>query len=81
MVVTSDGEAIGNPKFFARDEKNLARAQRQLCKKKKGSRNRENAANNVLAEGLSVAACGEPVRPERAKSQSGKPRRSRKALP
>jgi putative transposase len=202
MVVTSAGEQIGNPKFFARDEKKLARAQRRLCKKKKGSRNREkarasvarihariadrrrnyqhqlstrlirenqticveslrvknmvknhclaksihdvgwgefvrqleykavwygrtlikidtffpsskrcfacghvletlsleerewtcpkcgvhhdrdlNAANNILAEGLSVAACGEAVRPERAKAQSGKPRRSRKALP
>ncbi len=201
MVVTSDGEAIGNPKFFARDEKKLARAQRRHAKKKKGSRNREkarrkvarihariadrrrnyqhqlstrlirenqticveslrvknmvknhclaksihdvgwgefvrqleykavwygrtlikidtffpsskrcfacghvletlslderewtcpkcgvhhdrdkNAANNILAEGLSVAACGETVRPERAKAQSGKPRRSRKAL-
>jgi putative transposase len=202
MVVTSAGEAIGNPKFFARDEKKLACAQRRLCKKKKGSRNREkarrkvarihariadrrrnyqhqlstriirenqticveslavknmvknhclaksihdvgwgefvrqleykaawygrtlvkidtffpsskrcfdcghvletlpleerswtcpkcsvhherdlNAANNILAEGLAVAACGETVRPERAKAQSGTPRRSRKALP
>jgi putative transposase len=202
MVVTSDGEAIGNPKFFARDEKKLARAQRRLSKKKKGSRNREkarrkvarihariadrrrnyqqqlstriirenqticveslrvknmvknhclaksihdvgwgefvrqleykaawygrtlikidtfypsskrcfdcghvletlslderewtcpkcgvhhdrdlNAANNVLAEGLSAAACGETARPGRAKAQKGKPRRSRKALP
>jgi putative transposase len=206
MVVTSEGEAIGNPKFFVRDEKKLARAQRRLCKKNKGSRNREkarrkvarihariadrrrnyqqqlsslsnldtrlirenqticveslrvknmvknhclaksihdvgwgefvrqleykaawygrtlvkidtffpsskrcfacghvletlslderewtcpkcgvhhdrdlNAARNVLAEGLSVAACGEPVRPARAKAQAGKPRRSRKA--
>ena len=202
MVVTSDGEAIGNPKFFARDERKLARAQRRLSKKKKGSRNREkarrkvarihariadrrrnyheplstrikrsnqticveslavknlvknhclaksihdvgwgefvrqleykaawygrtlvkidtfspsskrcfdcghvlddlsldvrewtcpkcgvhhdrdiNAARNVLAEGLSVAACGETTRPGRAKAQKGKPRRSRKALP
>jgi putative transposase len=202
MVVTSDGEAIGNPKFFARDEKKLARAQRRLSKKKKGSRNREkarrkvarvhariadcrrnyqhqlstrlirenqticveslrvknmvknhclaksihdvgwgefvrqleykaawygrtlikidtffpsskrcfacghvletlsldvrswtcpkcgvhhdrdiNAAHNILAEGLSVAACGEAVRPELAQAHSGKPRRSRKALP
>src|SRR5690349_12732331 len=202
MVVTSDGEAIGNPKFFARDEKKLARAQQRHAKKKKGSRNREkarrkvarihariadrrrnyqhqlsiriirenqticveslavknmvknhclaksihdvgwgefvrqleykaawygrtlvkidtffpsskrcfdcghvletlslderewtcpkcgashdrdiNAANNVLAEGLSVAACGETVRPGRAKAPKGKPRRSRKALP
>jgi len=202
MIVTSDGEAIGNPKFFARDEKNLAHAQRRMSKKKKGSRNREkakrkvarihariadrrrnyqqhlstriirenqticveslrvknmvknhslaksihdvgwgefvrqleykaawygrtlckidtffpsskrcfdcghvletlaleerewtcpkcgvhhdrdkNAANNILAEGLSVAACGETARPERAKARTGKPRRSRKALP
>jgi putative transposase len=202
MVVTSAGEAIGNPKFFARDEKKLARAQRRHAKKKKGSRNREkarrkvarihariadcrrnyqhqlstriirenqticveslrvknmvknhclaksihdvgwgefvrqleykaawygrtlikietffpsskrcfdcghvletlslderewtcpkcgvhhdrdiNAANNMLAEGLSVAACGETVRPERAQAQSGTSRRSRKALP
>jgi putative transposase len=202
MVVTSDGEAIGNPKFFARDEKKLARAQRRLCKKKKGSRNREkarrkvarihariadrrrnyqqqlstrlirenqticveslrvknmvknhclaksihdvgwgefvrqleykaawygrtlikietffpsskrcfacghvletlsfderewtcpkcgvhhdrdiNAAHNILAEGLSVAACGETVRPERPQARKGTPRRSRKALP
>src|SRR5579884_2485626 len=201
MVVTSAGEAIGNPKFFARDEKKLACAQRRLCKKKKGSRNREkarrkvarihariadrrrnyqhqlstriirenqticveslavknmvknhclaksihdvgwgefvrqleykaawygrtlvkidtffpsskrcfacghvldelpldvhewtcpkcgvhhdrdiNAANNILAEGLSVAACGETVRPERAQAPSGTSRRSRKAL-
>jgi putative transposase len=38
-----------------------------------------NAANNILAEGLSVAACGETARPEQAQAQSGKPRRSRKA--
>jgi putative transposase len=202
MVVTSDGEAIGNPQFFARDEKKLARAQRRLSKKKKESRNREkarrkvarihariadrrrnyqhqlstriirenqticveslrvknmvknhclaksihdvgwgefvrqleykagwhgrtlvkidtffpsskrcfacghvletlsleerewtcpkcgvhhdrdlNAARNILAEGLSVAACGETVRPERAQAPSGTSRRSRKALP
>jgi putative transposase len=202
MVVTSAGEAIGNPKFFARDEKKLAHAQRRHAKKKKGSRNREkarrkvaripariadcrrnyqhhlstriirenqticveslrvknmvknhclaksihdvgwgefvrqleykaawygrrllkietffpsskrcfdcghvletlslderswtcpkcgvhhdrdiNAANNILAEGLSVAACGETGRPERAQAQSGTSRRSRKALP
>jgi putative transposase len=47
MVVTSAGEAIGNPKFFARDEKKLARAQRRLSKKKKGSRNREKARRKV----------------------------------
>jgi putative transposase len=38
-----------------------------------------NAAKNVLAVGLAVAACGEAVRPGRAKAQPGKPQRSRKA--
>src|SRR5205823_4684866 len=47
MVVTSDGHAFGNPKFFARDQKKLARAHRRLCKKKKGSRNREKARRKV----------------------------------
>ena len=47
MVVTSDGEAIGNPKFFARESAKLARAQRRLCKKNKGSRNREKARRKV----------------------------------
>jgi putative transposase len=38
-----------------------------------------NAAKNILAAGLAVAACGEAVRPGRAKAQPGKPQRSRKA--
>ncbi len=37
-----------------------------------------NAANNVLAAGLAVAACGESVRPGRVKDQPGMTRRSRK---
>ena len=38
-----------------------------------------NAAKNVLAAGLAVAACGEAVRPGAVKAKPGKPRRSRKA--
>ena len=38
-----------------------------------------NAAKNVLAAGLAVAACGEAIRPGRAKARSGKPQRNRKA--
>jgi putative transposase len=33
-----------------------------------------NAAKNVLAAGLAVSACGEAVRPGRARALSGKPR-------
>src|SRR2546430_2753719 len=47
MVITSDGHTYGNPKFFAKDEKKLAKAQRRHAKKKKGSKNRAKARLNV----------------------------------
>lgn len=46
-VVTSEGKQYGNPKFFAKDEKKLARAQRQHAKKNKGSQNRRKAQLKV----------------------------------
>jgi putative transposase len=47
LVITSDGQTFGNPKFFAKDEKKLAKAQRRHAKKKKGSKNREKARRKV----------------------------------
>jgi putative transposase len=47
MVVLSTGESVGNPRYLARDEKKLAKAQRRLAKKKKGSRNRTKARQTV----------------------------------
>jgi putative transposase len=47
MVITSDGHTYGNPKFFHKDEKKLARAQRCHAKKKKGSKNRDKARLKV----------------------------------
>ena len=47
MVITSDGHTFGNPKFFAKDEKKLAKAQRRHAKKKKGSKNRAKAKLKV----------------------------------
>jgi putative transposase len=47
FVALSTGEMVGNPKFFAKDEKKLARAQRRHAKKKKGSKNREKARLKV----------------------------------
>jgi putative transposase len=47
FVVLSDGEVVGNPKFFRKDEKKLAKAQRRHAKKKKGSKNREKARKKV----------------------------------
>jgi len=47
FVVLSDGEVVGNPKFFHKDEKQLAKAQRRHAKKKKGSKNRDKARKKV----------------------------------
>ncbi len=47
MVILSTGETVGNPKYFARDEKKLAKAQRRLAKKQKGSQNRAKARRKV----------------------------------
>ena len=47
MVITSDGHTYGNPKFFHKDEKKLAKAQRRHARKQKGSKNRDKARKNV----------------------------------
>ena len=47
MVILSTGEAVGNPKFYAKDERRLAKAQRRHAKKKKGGNNREKARRKV----------------------------------
>jgi len=47
MVALSTGESVGNPRYFAKDEKRLAKAQRRLAKKKKGSKNRNKAGLKV----------------------------------
>src|SRR2546422_798623 len=47
MVILSTGEQVGNPQFFRKDEKKLAKAQRRLTKKQKGSRNRAKARLKV----------------------------------
>jgi putative transposase len=47
MVILSTGETVGNPKFFVKDERKLARAQRRHARKKKGSKNREKARVKV----------------------------------
>jgi len=47
MVALSTGESIDNPKFYAKDEKCLAKAQRRHARKKKGSKNRAKARLKV----------------------------------
>ncbi|MFG2843895.1 RNA-guided endonuclease InsQ/TnpB family protein [Kitasatospora sp. NPDC048296] len=47
LVTLSTGEKITNPKHERRDRKRLARAQRELARKAKGSNNREKARRKV----------------------------------
>ena len=43
----SNGENVGNPRFFRKDEKALAKAQRRLAKQTRGSRARRKAKKVV----------------------------------
>lgn len=47
LVTLSTGEKIDNPRFAARDAKRLAKAQRALAHKQKGSKRREKAKRRV----------------------------------
>jgi putative transposase len=47
LVTLSTGEKIGNPRHERRDRARLARAQRELSRKAKGSANREKARHKV----------------------------------
>jgi putative transposase len=39
-IVPSRGEPVDNPRFLVKDEQRLAKAQRRLARKQKGSKNR-----------------------------------------
>jgi putative transposase len=47
LVVTSDGEIIANPGFLRAKQRRLAKAQRALSRKQKGSANRAKARHRV----------------------------------
>jgi putative transposase len=47
VIADSDGNIIQNPKHMDATAKRLARAQRTLCRRKKGSKNREKAKHRV----------------------------------
>jgi putative transposase len=56
LAVTSDGGVIQNPKFMQRSLRALARAQRSLCRKRKGGKNRAKAKMKVAKLHEHVAA-------------------------
>lgn len=51
----SDGETITNPRYLRKSEKALKRLQKRVSKKKKGSKNRKKAINNLGRKHLKVS--------------------------
>ena len=58
FAITSDGEVTSNPKYLRKSEKRLAKLQKDLSRKKKGSNNRHKARLEVasLHEKISTSA-------------------------
>ncbi len=54
-TIFSTGEKVSNPKFYRKDELRLAKAQRRLAKKKKGSKNRAKARLQVTRIHVRIA--------------------------
>ena len=55
FLITSEGETIDNPKYYAKAEKKLATLQRHHAKKKKGSKNRDKARKKVAKHHARIA--------------------------
>lgn len=55
FIATSTGELIDNPRYLRKKEKYLKRIQRQLSRKKKGSKNRQKTKNKLSKAHLKVS--------------------------
>ncbi len=62
VVPLSTGEKTGNERFFLKEEKRLARAQRAYARKHKGSRHREKARKKVARIHARIASPLQRVR-------------------
>jgi putative transposase len=55
FLTTSDAEAIAVPQFYRKAQTNLARKQRKLARRQKGSKNYQKQANNIARLHLHIA--------------------------
>ncbi len=55
FLADSEGNTIENPRFSRTSQKTLRRKQRQLCRRKKGSKRRRKAARNVAKTHLKIS--------------------------
>lgn len=51
----SNGETVSNPRYLRKSEKALKRAQKRVCRKKKGSKNHKKAINKLGRKHLKVS--------------------------
>ena len=58
-AITSDGTKHGNPKYYRKYEVKLAKRQKQLSRKQKGSRNRNKARIKVAKVHEKITRCRE----------------------
>lgn len=58
-AITSDGTKHGNPKYYRKYEKKLAKRQKSLSRKQKGSNNRKAARIKVAKVHAKIARCRE----------------------
>ena len=57
VIVSSNGLASGNPKYYQKYQKKLAKLQKRLSKKQKGSKNRDKARLKVAKLQAKIADC------------------------
>ncbi len=57
FLTTAQGEAVAVPQFYRKAQSILARAQRQLARQEKGSKNWEKQKNRIALLHLKVARC------------------------
>lgn len=57
FLTTAQGEAVSVPRFYRKAQSILARAQRQLARQEKGSKNWERQKNRIALLHLKVARC------------------------
>ncbi len=55
FLADSEGNTVENPRFFRTSQKTLRRKQRQLCRRKKGSKRRREAARNTAKTHLKMS--------------------------
>jgi putative transposase len=59
FAITSDGDKYGNPKHFAKHERNLKRKQQKLSRKQKESQSRQKARLKVAKVHSKISRCRE----------------------